>query len=94
MFNVLAGGGRGVGEGWIWTDDLFLVVWSVAVDVDEVDSLRVELGEERLERCWSCCEWCRDGAGGVLDGCGGFGEGSRGALADCHDYGLLSPNFS
>lgn len=75
-------------------NNLFLMVWTMAVDMDEVDSLGVELREERLKGCRGGCEWCWDGVRVALYGRGGFGEGSRGAFADCHDCGGFSPRQS
>lgn len=37
-----------VWEGWGGTNDLLLVIWCVAVDVYQVDSFGIQLGEERL----------------------------------------------
>lgn len=40
--------------------------------------------EQWLEGCWSGCEWSWNCVGVGLDGGGGFGEGLRSALTDCH----------
>lgn len=40
--------------------------------------------EQWLEGCWGGCEGSWDGVGVGLDGGGGFGEGFRGAFAECH----------
>ena len=46
--------------------------------------------EEWLEGCRRCCEWSWDGVGVCFDGDGGFGEGFRGAFADCHLWAVGS----
>lgn len=54
--------------------DLFLVVWAVAVDVDEVDFGRVELRQQWLQGCRSGCEGSWDCGGGRVHVGGGLGE--------------------
>lgn len=83
----LVWGGRGVVlKGETETDDLFLVVWGMAVDVDEVDFGRVELGEERLDGCRGGGEGCWDRGRVAAHGGGGFGEGFGRAFGwfGCH----------
>jgi hypothetical protein len=48
------------------------------------------LWEQWLEACWSGCEGSWDGVGVGFDGGGGFGEGFRGAFADCHLWAVRS----
>jgi len=46
------------------------------------------LWEQWLEGCWSGSEGSWDGVRVGLDGGGGFGEGFRSTLADCHRWAV------